>query len=76
MYLFSLMSAEGLKLPKHIGGNLYLKGLTDAEGLKLPENFDIKKLIAPEHIIDEINMQPEKYFINYKINENIQRRKF
>ena len=74
--LFSLMSAEGLKIPKHIGGNLYLKGLTNAEGLKLPENFDIKKLIAPEHIIDEINMQPEKYFINYKINENIQRRKF
>ena len=74
--LSSLTSAEGLKLPKHIGGNLYLKGLTNAEGLKLPENFDIKKLIAPEHIIDEINMQPEKYFINYKINENIQRRKF
>ena len=76
LYLFSLTSAEGLKIPKHIGGNLYLKGLTNAEGLKLPENFDIKKLIAPEHIIDEINMQPEKYFINYKINENIQRRKF
>ena len=74
--LNSLTSAEGLKIPKHIGGNLYLKGLTNAEGLKLPENFDIKKLIAPEHIIDEINMQPEKYFINYKINENIQRRKF
>ena len=76
LYLFSLMSAEGLKLPKHIGGNLYLKGLTNAEGLKLPENFDIKKLIAPEHIIDEINMQPEKYFIKKEKEEVVYAKHF
>ena len=74
--LFSLTSAEGLKIPKHIGGNLYLKGLTNAEGLKLPENFDIKKLIAPEHIIDEINMHPEKYYIKKEKEEVVYAKHF
>ena len=76
LYLFSLTSAEGLKIPKHIGGNLYLKGLTNAEGLKLPENFDIKKLIAPEHIIDEINMHPEKYYIKKEKEEVVYAKHF
>ena len=76
LFLTSLTSAEGLTLPEYVGGNLDLSSLTSAEGLKLPENFDIKKLYAPEYIINEINMHPEKYFNNYKINENIQRRKF
>jgi len=36
--LSGLTSAEGLKLPEDVGGNLYLSGLTTAEGLKLPEH--------------------------------------
>ncbi|KKS44550.1 MAG: hypothetical protein UV08_C0019G0001, partial [Parcubacteria group bacterium GW2011_GWA2_42_18] len=32
-------SAEGLKLPEKIGGDLYLDSLTSAEGLKLPEKI-------------------------------------
>ena len=31
-----LTSPEGLELPEHIGGSLYLSGVTTAEGLKLP----------------------------------------
>ena len=34
--LSHLTTAEGLKLPEHVGRNLYLRGLTTAEGLKLP----------------------------------------
>ncbi|MBU2542495.1 hypothetical protein KJ785_02975, partial [Patescibacteria group bacterium] len=36
LYLESLTSAEGLKLPGSVGGSLDLSGLTSAEGLKLP----------------------------------------
>ena len=39
LYLGSLTSAEGLKLPEQIGGGLYLNSLTSAEGLKLPEQI-------------------------------------
>jgi hypothetical protein len=35
--LSSLTSAEGLKLPEHVGGGLDLSSLTSAEGLTLPE---------------------------------------
>ena len=38
LYLDSLTSAEGLKLPEKIG-SLYLDSLTSAEGLKLPEKI-------------------------------------
>ena len=34
--LSHLTTAEGLKLPEHVGGHLNLSGLTTAEGLKLP----------------------------------------
>jgi len=37
--LSGLTSAEGLKLPEKIGGDLFLSGLTSAEGLKLPEKI-------------------------------------
>ena len=51
-------------MPKaYIGGYLFLRGLTSAEGLKLPENFDIRKLIAPNHVIEEIKNHPEKYYV-------------
>jgi len=36
LYLSHLTTAEGLKLPEHVGGHLNLSGLTTAEGLKLP----------------------------------------
>lgn len=35
----SLTSAEGLVLPKKIGGYLYLDGLTSIEGLVLPDDI-------------------------------------
>ena len=38
LYLFSLISAEGLTFPKHVGGSLNLENLTSAEGLTLPEH--------------------------------------
>ena len=37
--LGSLTTAEGLKLPEYIGGDLGLDSLTTAEGLKLPEHI-------------------------------------
>ena len=37
--LSNLTSAEGLKLPNEIGGDLYLDGLTSAEGLELPNKI-------------------------------------
>ena len=37
--LSSLTTAEGLTLPKEIGGSLYLYSLTTAEGLTLPEKI-------------------------------------
>jgi len=37
--LYSLTSAEGLKLPETISGGLYLNSLTSAEGLILPETI-------------------------------------
>jgi hypothetical protein len=37
--LHSLTSAEGLKLPEKIGGDLYLERLTSAKGLKLPKEI-------------------------------------
>ena len=50
--LWSLQSAEGLKLPERIGGGLYLSGLQSAEGLKLPEriggNLDLRSLQSAE----------------------------
>ena len=67
--LRSLTSAKGLTLPKHIEGYIWLGGLTSAEGLKLPENFDIKKLIAPNYIIKEIKNHPEKYYIQKEAEE-------
>ncbi len=35
----SLTSAEGLKLPDHMVGDLHLRSLTSAEGLKLPDHI-------------------------------------
>ena len=62
--LRSLTSAKGLDLSNtSIGGDLWLNSLTSVEGLKLPENFDIKKLFAPNYIIEEIKNHPEKYYI-------------
>ena len=63
LVLNGLTSAKGLELPEHIVGSLFLRGLTSAEGLKLPENFDIRKLIAPNHVIEEIKNHPEKYYV-------------
>ena len=37
--LRSLTSADGLKLPESIGGDLYLESLTSADDLKLPESI-------------------------------------
>jgi len=37
--LGGLQSADGLKLPEHIGGGLNLSGLQSADGLKLPEHI-------------------------------------
>ncbi len=39
LYLGRLTSAEGLELPKQIGGSLNLSSLKSAEGLKLPEQI-------------------------------------
>ena len=36
--LSHMTSAEGLKLPEHVGWSLDLRGLTTADGLKLPEH--------------------------------------
>ena len=64
LYLGRLISAEGLDLSNtNIWRFLNLSILRSAEGLKLPKNFDIKILFAPQHIIDEINNHPEKYYI-------------
>jgi hypothetical protein len=50
--LSHLTSAEGLKLPERMKGNLYLQGLTSAEGLKLPERMkgwlDLRGLTSAE----------------------------
>lgn len=35
--LYNLKSAQGLKLPDIVNGDLYLNGLTSAQGLKLPD---------------------------------------
>ena len=52
--LSSLTSAKSLDLSNtSIGYSLDLRSLTSAKGLKLPENFDIKKLIAPNYIKEE-----------------------
>ena len=40
LFLRSLRSAEGLKLPAKVGGGLYLSDLTSAEGLELPNEID------------------------------------
>ena len=40
LYLNSLTSAEGLKLPDIINGDLDLSSLTSAEGLKLPDTIN------------------------------------
>ena len=58
-------------MPKHIKGNLYLNNLTSAEDLKLSENFDIEKLIAPDHIKEEIKNHPEKYYIQRENKDNL-----
>jgi len=39
LHLNRFTTAEGLKLPKSIGGNLRLNGLTTAKGLTLPESI-------------------------------------
>jgi len=50
--LNGLISAEGLNLPKEIGGNLFLNGLISAEGLNLPKeiggNLFLNGLISAE----------------------------
>ena len=69
--LDGLTSAKGLNLPKYIVGYLDLNGLTSAEGLKLPENFNIKQLVAPKHIIEEIKTHPEKYYIQEEKKEDL-----
>ena len=52
IYLNSLISAKGLKLPDKIEGNLFLKSLTSAEGLKLPDKIEgdlfLKSLTSAE----------------------------
>ena len=67
--LNGLTSAEDLTLPEYIGGYLWLNSLTSAKGLKLPENFDIKKLIVPNYIKEEIKNHPEKYYIQKEAKE-------
>ena len=51
--LDGLTSAEGLKLPEHVGWTLNLNSLTSAEGLKLPEhvgkNLNLKGLDPDEY---------------------------
>ena len=64
--LGGLTSAEGLKLPEHIGGDLDLRSLTSAEGLKLPEHIggglylgsltSAEGLKLPEHIGGDLNL--------------------
>lgn len=50
--LSNLKSAEGLKLPQSIGGNLGLNGLESAEGLSLPQfigrDLELGRLISAE----------------------------
>jgi len=63
--LSHLTSAEGLKLPEHVGGYLHLSGLTTADGLKLPwyvnRNLDLSGLTTaeglklPEHVGGDID---------------------
>ena len=58
--LGSLTSADGLVLPQHVGGHIYLNRLTNADGLVLPQYIggDInlrslesaKGLIFPQHV--------------------------
>ena len=51
--LSGLTSAEGLKLPEKIAGNLYLKKLTSIEGLKLPEKIgglDLRGLTSAKNL--------------------------
>ncbi|MDD4995537.1 MAG: hypothetical protein PHW53_03690, partial [Patescibacteria group bacterium] len=54
IFLFDFESAEGLKLPETVSGNLDLGGLKSAEGLKLPEtvsgNLDLGGLISAESL--------------------------
>ncbi len=52
--LNGLISAEGLNLPKEIGGNLFLNGLISAEGLNLPKkiggDLSLNGLISAESL--------------------------
>jgi hypothetical protein len=52
--LSSLKSAEGLTLPKSVGGTLYLSVLTGAEGLILPQtvggDLDLRSLSSAEDL--------------------------
>ena len=69
-WLSNLKSAKGLDLINvKIEGHIWLFTLNDVEGLKLSKDFDVKKLHAPKYIINEINMYPEKYYINENLNE-------
>lgn len=52
--LVSLKSAKGLVLPRFFIGILYLSNLTTSEGLELPENYDLNKLLCPDHIKQEL----------------------
>ena len=69
-WLNNLKSAKGLDLINvKIEGHIWLFTLNDVEGLKLSKDFDVKKLHAPKYIINEINMYPEKYYINENLSE-------
>ena len=74
-WLSNLKSAKGLDLINvKIEGHIWLFTLNDVEGLKLSKDFDVKKLHAPKYIINEINMYPEKYYINGNLSEYEARR--
>ena len=60
--LIRLTSAKGLVLPQKVGGYIDLSSLTSAEGLVLPENISLERVLAPDNIIEEIEVHPEKYF--------------
>ena len=75
LYLRGLTSAEGLVLPKEIGGSLYLSGLTSAEGLVLPKEIggwlDLSGLTSAEGLVLPKEIGGSLYFWGVTLAEGI-----
>ena len=75
--LSSLKSAEGLKLPKKIGGYLDLSSLESAEGLKLPKKIGGSLYLSSLKSVEELEL-PEEIGGNLDLRslESVKRLKF